>query len=436
MNTPKKRNDIAYVLIVVFIPLALGIIVLDMLYLPTLQAIVGVLLVCGTALLYFLGCTERKTGFEADEFEHVGFKGIVLGIEDALLAYDASFRILFFNPAAEKLFKLEAKEVVGHTSQPQDAEKFDWRLLTQVMFPSLAPVMALRSESGVVPQVVDLSFTESTLELRVTTSPVKDPQGNTFGFVKVVRDRTRELSLIKAKNEFITVASHQLRGPITNINWGLESLSRDQTLSKESRSLVVNSLAASRELQKIIEDLLNIARIEEGHFGYTFEPVSLTQFVEHLLGEILPRAQEQGMRIYFDRPKEALPQVYVDSRKLSMVLLNLFENAIRYNVKNGDITVKVEKVPDTPFVKVSVKDTGIGIPPNDVQKIFTKFFRADNALKTQTEGSGLGLYIAKNIVRAHGGQIGVLSELGRGSTFYFTLPTDHSMIPPHEVPVE
>ncbi len=98
--------------------------------------------------------------------------------------------------------------------------------------------------------------------------------------------------------------------------------------------------------------------------------------------------------------------------------------------------VSVKKLTDAPYVEISVRDTGIGIPPEEVQKLFVKFFRASNALKFATEGSGLGLYIAQNIVRAHGGSMRVESELGRGSIFSFTLPTDYSLIPPKEVPLE
>ena len=116
-----------------------------------------------------------------------------------------------------------------------------------------------------------------------------------------------------------------------------------------------------------------------------------------------------------------------------MVVNNLLENAVRYNVKNGEITVKAEAVPNEPFIRVSVKDTGIGIAQKDTSKLFSKFFRGENATRAVAGGTGLGLYIAKNIIRAHGGQIGVTSEEGRGSTFYFTIATDEKRVPKVEV---
>jgi two-component system sensor histidine kinase VicK len=122
----------------------------------------------------------------------------------------------------------------------------------------------------------------------------------------------------------------------------------------------------------------------------------------------------------------------IDPKRLSLAVTNLLENAIRYNVENGEVTVKADKMQDKPYVVVSVKDTGIGIPPEAVANLFKKFFRAENAVKTQTEGSGLGLYIAKGIIAAHGGQIWAESELNRGTTISFALPTDPNLVPKTE----
>ncbi|MDO8536661.1 MAG: ATP-binding protein, partial [bacterium] len=330
----------------------------------------------------------------------------------------------------------KADLVVGHQFQPQDVEKRAWKLLAQVIFPSLAPVVINRSESGETPQIADLSFTDPTLELRVLTSPIVGESGQTAAFMKIIHNRTREVSLIRSKNEFLTVASHQLRSPLTDINWALESLAGDKNLSEENKSLLEHALTASRELLKIVEDLLNVAKIEEGRFGYSFAPQDILVFLSGLLAQIVPMAKRGGIKIYFDRPKESLPQVLIDSQKLSLAVNNLLVNSVKYNIENGEIVVKVEQTPDEPFLEVSIKDTGVGISRDAIPNLFKKFFRSDVARKSDTEGSGLGLYIAKNIIQSHGGKIWVESEPDRGSIFYFTIPTDPNLVPKREAAVE
>jgi signal transduction histidine kinase len=157
------------------------------------------------------------------------------------------------------------------------------------------------------------------------------------------------------------------------------------------------------------------------------------EYVGKILSDVLPAARKAGIKMYLDRPSVEMPKVMVDPKRLSLAITNILENAIRYNVENGEVTVKIDLMKDKPYVVVSVRDTGIGIPQEALSKLFTKFYRAENAVKTQTEGSGLGLYIAKGIVTAHGGQIWVESELGRGTTISFALPTDPNLVPKHEV---
>lgn len=360
-------------------------------------------------------------------------RDIMLSLQDALIGFDGSYKISYFNAAAEKMFGLKPEAIIGRVLTPQAAQDPSLQRLAQVIFPSLAPVMVPLTGAGEYPQIVDLSFTEPELELRVTTSPVRDSTGQTIGFVKIVSDKTREVLLIKSKTEFIQVASHQLRTPMTEISWALDYISQSEKLDPEIRSVVEKTLAAAKTLVKITEDIISISKIEEGHFGYAFQDADINAFIESCIEQVLPVANQAGIRMYFDKPTDPMPLVSIDAQKLSIVLVNLLENAVRYNTANGEVTVRLQRLENEPYLKISVKDTGIGIPADQVKKLFTKFFRADNAVKFQTRGSGLGLYIARNIVRMHGGQMGAESELNRGSIFWFTLPTDKTLIPPHEI---
>jgi signal transduction histidine kinase len=394
-------------------------------------ALLIVVLALSGASVYRSARLDRDTSIERSELN-----SILGSLGDALIVYEADFRVIFFNPAAERIFKLDAKSVMGHVFSPRDVEREGWRTLIQVIFPSLAPRVIARTKEGDYPQVVDISFTDPPLEFRVTTAPVGDDPQRPLAFMKIVRDRTSQVLALRSKSEFVTVASHQLRGPVTDIDWALQSLNNAEGLDETNKSIVTNALGASQSLLRRIEDLLDIAKMEDGQFGYKFVDADISDFIAKVLEDVLPAAQKAGIKIYFDRPADALPHVTIDPARLALALTNLLENSIRYNVENGEVTVKVDKMQDKPFVVVSVKDTGIGIPPEAIEKLFNKFYRAENAEKRQTEGSGLGLYIAKGIVNAHGGQIWAESELNRGTTISFALPTDPNLVPKNEVGAE
>lgn len=417
------------------IPL-LVVAVFAIIYMPTplLAAFISVLAFLSGAGIFFSSRQLSRAKFKV-EIERDELKGIVMNLEDAVILYDKDFKVLFFNPAAERIFNIKAEAILDHRIRPQDAERQDLQRFIQVVYPSLAPTVVNRSKEGVYPQVVDVSFEDPQLDLRVITAPMGDDYGRILGFLKIAHDRTREQYLLQSKNEFVTVASHQLRGPITNVTWALETLEGDGSLSEGGKVLVQNALLAGKQLLRIIEDLINISKIEEGKFGYKFEQVDLVEFVNDVLTEVLPQAKRAGIKIYFDRPVDKLPGVYINRDKMTMVFYNFLDNAVRYNVENGEVRVKVEKVKDEPFIQVSVSDTGIGVPAGEINRLFSKFYRADNAIKFQTEGSGLGLYINKNIVLAHGGKLWAESELNRGTTFHFTLPTSTEVIPDREVQV-
>jgi signal transduction histidine kinase len=435
-STPQSSSSFswpAFRMVWLLLVIVVGAIALDVVGIksvPLAAAGIALLIVVffiSAVVTYRAAHTERKTNIERSELS-----GILQGTDDAVIVYEEGFRVIFFNPAAEQLFHLDAAAVVGHVFSPRDVETLSWRTLTQVIFPSLAPRTIPKSKEGDYPQVVDISFTDPQLDLRVTTVPLADEAGQRIAFMKIVRDRTAYIAAVHSKGEFVTIASHQFRTPVTEIIWALESLAGSQ-LADTDKGVVQNALAASQGLERRIEDLLSIAKMEEGQSSYAFEPVSPVDFVAKVLSEVLPSAQLAGIKIYFDRPEGEVPAVTIDAKQLSLALVNLLENAIRYNVKNGEVIVKVDVIPDKPFVEISVKDSGIGIPPEDMAKLFNKFYRAENAMKVQTEGSGLGLYIVKGIVKAHGGDVEVESELNRGTTMKILLPTNPNMVPQHEV---
>ncbi|MBI1974756.1 MAG: HAMP domain-containing histidine kinase, partial [Parcubacteria group bacterium] len=289
------------------------------------------------------------------------------------------------------------------------------------------------------PHVVEVSFIEPReMHLEVTTNQTFDEGGNLLGFLKVIRDTSREVDLLRVKSEFITVAAHQLRTPLSGIKWAFEALMKGD-LGKTTEEQVKTADQALKTVQRlisIVDDFLDLAKIEEGKFGYEFEKADLTTLILTALEQYEELAKEKSVHLVFYRPETPLPPLLMDPRRIRLVLQNLITNAITYNVKNGEVRVRLEWLTDRPYVQISVEDTGLGIPEKDQARLFTKFFRSDNVLRVEVGGSGLGLYISRNIVKRHGGDIWVKSIEKRGTTVTFLLPTDESLIPQVEIPTQ
>ncbi len=415
-----------------FLLLLLFVMAIDVLYLPALWTFIsaGVFLVLGVFIIVN-NLRLARSNLQI-KIEHSELRSVISNLRDGVIAYTPDFRILIFNPAAEQIFNVKAREVVGQSLAPERAKEPLFKLLAQVIFPSLAPTTVRRSEAGVYPQVVEMSFEEPALNLRVITDRIIDSGGRLLGFIKIVRDRTRETELLQSKTEFISVAAHQLRTPLTGINWAFDALLKEP-LSETQKEVAQAGLRAAAVSLRSVNDLLDVSKIEEGRFGYVFENTDIVALMKKILEEIKDEARRAGVKLYFQPPEEKQIMITLDAQKLGVAISNLIDNAVKYNVQNGEVTVGIELLKDNPYIKISVKDTGLGISPEAMSNLFTKFFRAENAVKSVPDGIGLGLYITKNIITRHGGEIWAESQVNRGSTFYFTLPTDLKLIPAKEI---
>jgi len=420
----------------IFLGLAFVVSVVEVIYLPSYLSLLTIFIFLGIGVVIFWNNFKLAKANFSIQLEKKQLEGMVVSLSDGVIAYDPNFRIMVFNHSAEKIFEVSAMEVLEKEFTPHFAQDKRFTRMAQVMFPSLAPVVVSRSEAGVFPQIVDISFADPVMELRVTTSKILGDRGQLLGFMKIVRDRTREVEAAKSKSEFVTVAAHQLRTPLNAVSWTFETLAGEEKIPADLKELIENGKIATAKLLKTVNDLLDVAKIEEGKFGYKMENIEFLGFLENILAQRMIVARQYGIKIYLDRPEEKSLMLKIDAKKLTLAIDNLLDNSIKYNVKNGEVVVKVERVKGQPFIQTSISDTGIGIPEEEVKNLFSKFFRATNVLKFQTEGTGLGLYITKNIIRQHGGEVSAESTLNRGSVFYFTLPTDTNLVPIKEVFVE
>lgn len=248
--------------------------------------------------------------------------------------------------------------------------------------------------------------------------------------------REREVTIARMKSEFISIAAHQLRTPLSAIKWTLKMMVDGDMgdITDEQAKFLEQGYDTNEQMIRLVNDLLDVSRIEEGRFGYRFSQASLEDVIEEAIKGFSIKAQKKKIILTFERPKERLPEVKIDRDKLKLAIENLIDNALNYTFHGGRVVVSLQK--ENLFIKVFVQDNGVGIPEYQISRLFTKFFRGDNVIRMQTEGSGLGLFITRNIIRRHGGEVWVKSKEGEGTTFYFTVPIEEGLIPKEETSFE
>lgn len=323
----------------------------------------------------------------------------------------SDLKILQINAAMVKLLGYSSKEeIIGKAIlefSPTERHE-EWRYLQQQLWQHSAPSFSLetvlRKKDG------------SLIWCQVTSILFKD-NGETLGYT-IIEDITGQHKLREQKEEFISVASHELKTPVTSLNGSLQLLNR--LLDKKEpdldhlRKLARTAEKSTGKLSHLIGDLLNLTKIEQGQLA-----LNRTTFpaAEMIKSSCVPVQLDSTHTWNFEGDRHVM--VYADAQKAEQVLVNLVNNAIKYAPDSPVITVKVESLPSA--VKISVIDHGPGIAPEHVDQLFERYFRVDGE-KDRNSGLGLGLYISAEIIRRHGGEIGVQSKVGEGTTFWFTLP--------------
>lgn len=242
----------------------------------------------------------------------------------------------------------------------------------------------------------------------------------------------RDLELVKAneklrllddaKSEFVSVAAHQLRTPLSAVKWALHMLLGGDlgALELRQKEVLLKAAQSNDRMIKLVNDLLNVDHIESGKSEYLFVPLQVSDLIGSVLAELRPIAEQRSILLNFDSGSAVSGSVLGDRDKLRGVFQNLVENAIKYTLKGGTVTVNLFE--EDNLIRVSVADSGIGIPANDQPKVFGKFFRSKNAIKIATDGTGLGLFIVKEIISQHHGKIWFESMEGVGTTFHVSIP--------------
>lgn len=337
---------------------------------------------------------------------------ILDSIHESVIMLDSDLKIYYYNTCAAELTGVSQADVIGS---------------------HLDDVLHLQSEVTNIPATWDLKKKNVTdfelaladkkvLPITYSASPIKTAEGGMVGVMLIIRDVSREKELIRLRSEFVSIVSHQLRTPASAVKWYLEALidnHRGLELNEWQQDKMHQAYQSNERMIHLINDLLNVSRLDSGRFELRSTAVNVKDLVNEILAELVHFASAHNITLS-NKISDSIPLVQSDTDKLREVILNLLTNAIKYS-KPGHHVVTVAAEQHDQLVHFSVHDQGIGIPEKDRAHIFEKFYRADNAIESQTEGSGLGLYIAREIVKLHGGDIWLESVEGEGTTVFFSL---------------
>jgi PAS domain S-box-containing protein len=336
--------------------------------------------------------------------------------EEGIVIFDRTGNIVGFNPASTEITGYGAAEVIG---------KPFGKVLKTISQSSPGPNPLTR----VLTNGVTITKSEQLIENRtggrvwteISYSPIFDDAGRVTSGLAIIRDTTRDREIEEIKSDFISIVSHELRTPLTAIK-GFLSMTLKQdfgSLSEKQYHYLSRVYQSNQRMINLVEDLMDVTYIESGKINLNIGPVAMESIISEVVSELAAKGAANQIMINVRR-RQRLPLVLADETRLHQIVLNLVDNAIKYSMPGTEVNVDFRIEGDDLITTVS--DHGVGISKSQIDRLFTKFGRIFNPLSIQAGGTGLGLYIVKNLVESHNGRIWATSQEGKGSKFHFSLP--------------
>lgn len=365
--------------------------------------------------IYFTNLRRDKEVISAEKDK---LSVVLSEMTDGVIAIDMETQIVIFNTAAENITGYKSQEVLGR--KISDVIKV-WDKEQELNTLAYCPINSSTEVTSQVHNDIKIQGRKISY-VKLVSGQIKEGRENNLGCILTMHDVTSEKQLEQMKLEFVAMAAHELRTPLTSLKgyiYFLKSKIYNQ-IDAEGQSFLNRTEVSAQKLSSLIENLLNITGIEGNRVSMNMENLDWVDNVASVVAEILPEAKEKKVDISILYPSEKFPQIKADKYRINEVLYNLIANAITFTNGGGKIRIWFSK--NEKELITNIEDTGVGMPAEVLPRLFTKFFKVTATLTQGSKGTGLGLYITKSIVDMHGGRIWVNSELGRGTTFSFSLP--------------
>jgi len=339
--------------------------------------------------------------------------------EEGIVIFDKTGRVVGFNPAATKLTGFSGNEAmrkpfteIVRAVSPEG-----------VSLASLSPIKRVLGEGDVVTKREQLLLAKNghTIWTEISYSPIYDDENTVTSGIAVIGNVQKEREMEAAKSDFISIVSHELRTPLTAIKGFLSMLLKKDFggLSDKQFHFLSRVYQTNQRMIGLVEDLLDMSHIESGKIRLKVAPLAMEPIIQEVVSELASKGFERQIMLKVNR-KQKLPLVLADEARLRQIMTNLIDNAIKYSLPKSEVIIDF-RVQGTELV-TSIKDQGVGITAAHIERLFQRFGRIYNPMSMQAGGTGLGLYIVKNLVESHGGRIWVTSREGKGSRFSFSLP--------------
>jgi len=370
---------------------------------------------------------ENARLFQNLKREKEKIEAVFSGMEDGAIVADARLNLVMLNSSAENLLGMGKRDCLGKkiSRVVSQFEAFSRWEPKKAAVPGSSLKEFLTKEDKVI--TFDLVRRKpKMLILSAIATRIIDEENRVVGYVMVIRDVTSERKEEYLKANFVSSISHKLRTPLTCID-GYSLLLREKErlskLDKVGKKAVRIIDRQGRRLYRLIDELLRFSMLESESLGLTRRKESLKSIVKMSLKKLSSRIRGSGAKVVMEDSIDRVPPIFVDRAKVQEVIENLIENAVKFNDKRKKrVEISARPLKGEKFIRVEIKDNGSGIPSEEMDKIFSKFYQIEEFFTGQVEGAGLGLAVVKQVVEAHGGKVGVESRQGRGSKFFFTLP--------------